>query len=61
MLARSGDWWLRSTIDPRWNCEGRSNFCGGFVMPPECREKVDALKTELGEPPADLTYEYMKD
>jgi hypothetical protein len=61
MFLKSGDWWIESKIDPRWNCSGRSNYCGGFAMPPECQEMIETIKTKLGEPPADLSYEYMKD
>jgi hypothetical protein len=34
---------------------------GGFVMPTEVQEAIDRLTKTLGPPPADLTWEYMKD
>lgn len=55
-----GDWWLRSKSDPRWNSDGRT-LVGGFVMPDECKQKLEELKGKLGEPPKDLEWGYMKD
>ena len=60
-MMRSGSWWLKSESDPRWNAHGSDNYCGGFVMPKECEKKVKELKKELGLPPDDLEYGYMKD
>ena len=59
-LLTEGGWWLKSESDPRWNCSGSSDSVGGFVMPPECKQKFEDLKKELGEPPEDLKYGYMK-
>jgi len=59
--AREGGWWLRSESDPRWNSDGRSDGVGGFVMPEECQSKLEELKRQLGEPPEDLKWGYMKD
>jgi len=58
---RSGSWWLRSEIDPRWNARGRDNYCGGFVMPKECEKKIKELENILGKQPDDLEYGYEKD
>jgi len=60
-MMREGSWWLRSPSDERWNRNGKTRSCGGFSMPQECKEKLEELKEELGEPPADLEYGYMKD
>ncbi|MDD4761838.1 MAG: hypothetical protein PHZ25_02355 [Candidatus Pacebacteria bacterium] len=56
-----GGWSLHSDKDPRWNCSGRSDCVGGFVMPQECKDKIEQLKSQLGEPPDDLKWSYMKD
>ena len=61
MFFRSGSWSLHSDKDPRWNCGGKSDCVGGFVMPGECEKKIEELKKELGKPPDDLTWSYMKD
>jgi hypothetical protein len=55
-----GSWWLRSKSDPRWNCNGRA-MVGGFMKPKEVDEAVERKKVELGEPPDDLEWGYMKD
>jgi hypothetical protein len=59
MIAR-GSWTLSSATDPRWNCSG-TGLVGGFVMPTEVKETIDRLTQTFGPPPADLTWEYMKD
>lgn len=59
-MYRMGDWWLRSKSDPRWDCDGR-DFCGGYVMPGECKRTIEEKAKTLGDPPKDLTWEYMKD
>jgi len=56
-----GSWWLESKSDPRWNCHGRSDGVGGFVIPEECQRKIEKLKLKYGEPPSDLKWGYMKD
>lgn len=58
--VREGSWWLHSEKDPRWNCTGRAGV-GGFVIPQECKNKIEQLKQTLGEPPDDLKWGYMKD
>ena len=58
--VREGSWWLRSKSDPRWNSDGRTDV-GGFVMPDECKQKLEELKKQLGELPEDLKWGYMKD
>lgn len=57
---REGSWWIRSKIDPRWNAEGKG-IVGGFTIPRECQQKIDQLKEKFGDPPKDLSWEYMKD
>lgn len=60
-MLKIGSWWIKSIIDPRWNCRGRDNYCGGFTMPSECKKKIQDLEIELGSQPDDLEYGYMKD
>lgn len=55
-----GTWFVRSTIDPRWNKSG-DGLVGGFEMPKEAKEHIEKMKQELGEMPDDLEWEYMKD
>lgn len=57
---KPGSWWLSSKSDPRWDCSGRDDV-GGFQCPPEATAALEAKKAELGEPPHDLEYGYMKD
>jgi hypothetical protein len=59
-MMKMGSWWIRSKSDPRWNTDGRC-IVGGFCMPQECEDTIDKLKKVLGEPPEDLTCNYMKD
>ena len=58
--VRQGSWWLRSESDDRWNCDGKA-LVGSFMMPEECKQKIEALKKILGDPPEDLEWGYMKD
>ena len=74
MLAE-GTWYLSSKSDPRWSTSGRGTVggsdprwstsgrgtVGGFVMSPEAEARLAELKSQLGDPPADLTWGYMKD
>lgn len=60
-LATSGSWWIRSASDPRWNCDGHSEFVGSFLIPEECENKIEKLKKKFGDPPEDLEWGYMKD
>ena len=60
MLLREGTWSVSSRLDPRWNASGHC-MCGGFVIPREAAEHIDAKKRELGDPPTDLEWGYMKD
>jgi hypothetical protein len=57
----AGSWELSSKTDPRWNANGDADSVGGFAIPREAAEKLAALKQELGEPPTDLEWSYMKD
>lgn len=59
-MLREGTWWLRSKIDPRWNCQGRSSV-GGFEMCEEAKLKFESLKNQFGDPLDDLEHRYMKD
>ena len=59
-LLTEGDWWLKSKSDPRWNSHGRG-LVGGFVIPDNCKKKLEELEKELGNPPPDLRWNYMKD
>lgn len=61
MNSKSGNWWIISKVDPRWNKNGHCAFCGGFEMPDECKAVFEQLKTQLGDPPSDLEWGYMKD
>lgn len=53
-------WQLYSKTDSKWNHSGDS-YVGMFEMPRECKEKLEELKTSLGDPPDDLEWSYMKD
>lgn len=57
---REGSWWIHSNKDSRWNQSGRG-FVGGLMKPSEVDKAVEELKKELGEPPDDLEWGYMKD
>jgi hypothetical protein len=59
-LTRSGSWSVYSKKDSRWNGSG-SALVGGFVMPKEAAEFIEQKKKELGDPPDDLNWSYMKD
>jgi len=61
-LASSGSWWLSCESDPKWNCNGHTPLAGGFLMPSECKSKLEELKKKFKEePPKDLEWGYMKD
>lgn len=57
---REGSWWIYSKKDSKWNRSGRG-FVGGLMKPDEVDKVVEELKKELGEPPDDLEWGYMKD
>jgi len=59
-LLTEGTWWLKSKIDPRWNCRGRA-FVGGYMMPFECKKIIEKLEQLYGEQPPDLKWDYEKD
>ena len=59
MIAQ-GTWWLKSKKDPRWNVYGKGDV-GMLIKPSKCIEKRQELEKELGSPPDDLKYGYMKD
>ena len=60
-MIRKGSWWISCKSDPRWKATGTSNFVGGFEMPHECKEAMEALKKQFGDPPDDAEWGYMKD
>jgi len=60
-MLKPGTWWLASQTDPRWNCSGHAPLVGAFARPPECDEMIAQLTQQLGEPPDDLEWRYMKD
>ncbi len=60
-LLRHGSWWVTSASDPRWNGSGRSDHVGMFATPGEATAHVERKRQELGEPPDDLEWGYMKD
>lgn len=51
---------LFSPTDPRWNAEGR-DIVGNLQMPRRCKKKLKELKKQLGTPPEDLVWRYVKD
>ena len=58
-LLSEGCWELKSKIDPRWNSTGSCDV-GGFVMPEDCKIKIEALTQQYGKPPIDLSWQYHK-
>jgi len=58
-MLKLGSWGLNSESDPRWNCFGE-DWVGVFRMPLKAKDKIEELKKELGEPPEDLTWNYIK-
>ena len=59
-MMRKGDWWVRSEKDPRWNKIKEDVLVGGFCMTPDMKEYLEEMKKKYGDPPDDLTFEYMK-
>jgi len=59
-VVSSGSWWLKSKLDPRWDCSGYSESIGGFEMPSECKDKVEELEKIFGNNPKDLEFGYTK-
>ena len=58
---KEGDWWLTSESDSRWNASGKA-IVGGLSCPLAALAHIEKMKKVLSaEPPADLTYGYMKD
>lgn len=55
-----GTWWFKSKSDPRWNTSGHASV-GMFSMTPDAKAALEVKKAELGEPPEDLEWGYMKD
>jgi len=59
-MIKEGTWWLRSKKDPRWNCNGH-DMVGCFELSYYQKKAFEKKKKELGEPPDDLEWGYMKD
>ena len=59
-MLKMGTWWLKSEKDPRWNFEAKGHV-GLFGKCQAAIDKEEELKKELGEPPDDLEFGYMKD
>lgn len=59
-MIKEGSWWMSSESDKRWNASG-TGYVGRFNMNPECKQKLEDLKKEFGDPPDDLEWGYMKD
>lgn len=57
---KPGSWWVSSKTDPRWNGSGHDDV-GGFMMNESAEAHIKAKKKELGKPPKDLEFGYMKD
>jgi hypothetical protein len=57
---KKGSWWVRCESDPRWDKDGRA-LVGGFLMPKALEEYIEKKTEELGTPPADCEWGYMKD
>jgi len=54
-----GHWYLLSQKDKRWNVSGEG-VVGGLLMPDDCKKALEKKKKELGDPPDDLEYGYIK-
>ena len=54
-------WWIRSTENPLWNCEGMATITKiGGGPPSDVVNKMYELEMENGEKPDDLTWGYNK-
>ena len=58
---RPGTWSLSSKKDPRWNCNGQSDFISISGWPEEARKEFERMKFKLGVPPDDLELTCTKD
>jgi len=62
-MLREGSWWIKSSIDERWNLDGRG-LVGMFMSYkniPEAIGWIEACEKRYGERPYDLEFGYMKD
>lgn len=59
-MLSTGTWWVSSKEDPRWNGTGIGSV-GMFGLPEGAKAHTESKKKELGDPPDDLEYGYMKD
>lgn len=55
-----GTWWFESELDSRWNFTGRG-LVGSRALPPMLRETFEKLVEKYGNPPKDLTWDYVLD
>lgn len=55
---KSRNWWIRSKKAPRWNAQGLSGDVSCYVLPQECKKKIDELTLRFGRPPDDLEWSY---
>ena len=59
-MMSQDSWMLRSKTDPKWDDDGEG-MVGMLSCPFGALESIENKKEKLGEdPPADLTYSYMK-
>ena len=59
-LTQQVDWWIRSDDNPLWNAEGKSILNPGGGPPQDLVLRLEDMKTELGEPPDDLGWGYLR-
>jgi len=59
-MIKKGTWHLYSKSNKKWKGGGKA-LVGGFVMPEDCRKRIEKLKKKYGEPPEDLEWGYFKD
>lgn len=59
-MQSEGTWYFSSKSDPRWSASGRG-LVGGFSFSPEAEARLEELQAQLGDPPTDLVWGYMKD
>jgi len=59
-MLKKGTWSFSSKSNKKWKGHGRC-IVGGFIMPEDCKKKIEKLKRKYGDPPEDLEWGYMKD
>lgn len=55
-----GTWKLESVSDPRYNMIGRGEV-HPFILPEDARKRLRNREKEVGPPPKDLVYTYVRD